>query len=136
MEGKLIVLRHESYELMGLLFQVHRELGSICKEKNYCDAIEKLLLKKDYDYKREATVRIPFDGDYLDGFRADFIISNNIILEVKATSFIKQEFIRQTLRYLKATKLPLGIVANFKRQSLEYKRIINKECINLKNYLS
>jgi GxxExxY protein len=131
MEG--IILKDESYLLMGILFQVHRELGSICKEINYCDAIEMIFKKRGILYEREKEVSIPFDGESLKGFRADFVIFGRIILEVKATFFIKQEFIRQTLRYLKATDLSLGIVANFKRQSLEYKRIINKESGYLKN---
>lgn len=94
-----------------------------------------MCVKENIPYERDVEVKIPFDGDVLSGFRADFIIFGKIILEVKATNFIKNEFIRQTLRYLKVTGLPLGIVANFKKQSLEYKRIVNKECLDLEKYI-
>lgn len=130
-----LVLPEDSYNLMGILFQVHNELGPSCKEKNYQDAIEIILKQKAVSYEREKEISIPFAGEELKGFFADFIIDNKIILEVKAEKFIKNNDIRQALRYLKATNFPLAIVVNFKRQKLEYKRIINSHP-NLNQYSS
>ena len=120
-----LVLPKESYELMGILFEVHNRLGPICKEKNYQDAIELIFKERGIPYEREKEVEIPFGNSTLKGFYVDFVVDNKIILEVKAKRFIKNEDIRQSSRYLKATGLPLVIIVNFKRAKLEYKRVIN-----------
>ena len=117
----------ESYKLMSLLFKVQNELGPSCKEKNYQDAVELLLKKEGMNFEREKEVEIPFAGEKLKGFFVDFLIEGKIILELKAKSFIKKEDIRQVMRYLKATGCPLAIIVNFRRQKLEYKRVINPD---------
>lgn len=120
-----LVLKEFSYKIMGLLFSVHNSLGPICKEKNYQDAIEILLQQNKIPYKREQELALPFSGQTIKGFYADFLVDKKIIIEVKAKRFIKQEDIRQTCRYVKGANVPLGIIVNFKRNKLEYKRIIN-----------
>jgi GxxExxY protein len=58
-------------------------------------------------------------------FYIDFIIDNKIILEIKKVWKITQDDIKQVLRYLKATKLRLAIIANFRHKRLEYRRVIH-----------
>jgi GxxExxY protein len=57
-------------------------------------------------------------------FVADFIVYNTIILEIKIGSYIGDSYIKQTLNYLKASGLRLGMVINFGLPSLEYQRVI------------
>jgi GxxExxY protein len=52
------------------------------------------------------------------------VVYDKIIIEAKATSMLVTTFTRQTLNYLKASGLHLGIVVNFGQPSLQYKRII------------
>ena len=59
-------------------------------------------------------------------YLADFICYDKIILELKALSSITQEHLGQILNYLTATKLKLGLIINFGRKSLEYKRVIDE----------
>ena len=59
-------------------------------------------------------------GDYI----ADIIIDNKIILELKAVSHLTDVHIAQTLNYLKATGYKLGLLINFGKEKLEYKRLI------------
>jgi len=61
----------------------------------------------------------------LGDFFVDFIIDNKIVLELKKVWKITQDDIKQVLRYLKATGLKLGIIANFKYQRLEFRRVLN-----------
>lgn len=58
-------------------------------------------------------------------YKADFVCFNEIILEIKSSSFLHENFTRQTLNYLKATNKKLGLLINFGEKSLKYKRIIN-----------
>ena len=55
---------------------------------------------------------------------ADFVVFNSIILEVKATPVIINPFVYQTINYLKASGIKLGIIVNFGSNSLGYKRVV------------
>ena len=114
-----------SYILMGILFEVHNKLGTKYQEKHYQRAIEIKLKELDISYKREVKVNMKFGKEDLGEFFIDFIIKNKIILEIKKVWKITQDDIKQVLRYLKATKLKLAILANFKYRRLEYRRVLN-----------
>jgi len=119
------MLKNESYRLMSLLFEIHNKLGSIYKEKNYQNAVEEIFKRENIPYQREKNIKLKFENLEISDFFADFVIDNKILLEIKAKSFIAQDDIRQVSRYIKSLNLPLGIVVNFKRQKLEFKRIVN-----------
>ncbi len=120
-----IVLPDESYRLMGLLFEIHNKLGPIYKEINYQDAIEEVLKRENLPYEREKEIKLKLDNLKLSNLFADFIIDDKVLIEVKAKKFITEEDVRQAARYIKSQNLPLAIIANFKRQKLESKRVTN-----------
>ncbi|MBU4331770.1 GxxExxY protein [Patescibacteria group bacterium] len=120
-----IILPKESYELMSVLFEVHNELGPIYKEKDYADTVERKLILKSIPYFRERKLSEFFPNVNIKALVPDFVIRMCIIFDAKAWRRIKDEDVRQMCRYLDQSGLPLGIVANFRRQKLEYKRIIN-----------
>lgn len=122
-----IIYKELSYTLNGILYDVHNKLGKFCNHNQYCDAIEILLKDKGIKYKREVKIPIKFKGSDLEGNQLDFVIEDSITLDVKAKKYItKQDYI-QMQRYLKATNFKLGIVVNFREQSLKPKRIINSQ---------
>jgi GxxExxY protein len=110
---------------MGILFEVSNKLGTKYQEKHYQKAIEIKLKELKIPYQREVKVRIGFDKEELGKFFVDFIIDGKIVLEIKKVWRITQDDIKQVLRYLKATKLKLGIIANFKHKCLEFRRVLN-----------
>ena len=55
---------------------------------------------------------------------ADFVVENKIIIELKAIERLASTHIKQTLNYLAASKLSLGLLINFEEDSLTYKRIV------------
>lgn len=115
-----------SYQVTGLCFQAHNELGHFAKEKQYADRLEQLLKDNNILYKRE--IKIPFeleDDKKVNGNIADFLIDNKIILECKAERVITRDNYHQIQRYLKATNKQLGIIVNFHERYLKPKRIIN-----------
>ena len=120
-----IILKDESYLLIGICMEVHKELGMGFKEVLYKDAIEIELKERKIHYKREREFRIEYKGKVLPHkFYADFVIDDSIILEVKSASFIVNNFVAQTINYLKASGLKLGIIANFGEKSFTYKRVV------------
>ncbi len=57
-------------------------------------------------------------------YYADFVVFDSIILEVKAAMTIVNPFVYQTINYLKASGMKLGIIVNFGEKSLTYKRVV------------
>ena len=120
-----LILKEESYLLVGICMEVHRELGMGFKEVIYKDAIALELKRRKIPYKREKEFKIEYKGIILPHkYYADFVIDDCIILEVKSASFIVNNFVAQTINYLKASGLKLGIIANFGEKSFTYKRIV------------
>jgi GxxExxY protein len=105
--------------------EVHRELGCGFKEAVYKDALEVEFTNRKVPYQREKLFKIEYKGIPLTHkYAADFIVFDEVVLEVKATSFLVDNFLVQTINYLKASGLQLGIIANFGQRSLVYKRVV------------
>ena len=120
-----IIFKEESYQIIGACMEVHSQLGMGLKEAVYKDALELEFKNKNLNYIREKMFCIEYKGIILNHkYFADFVILDSIILEVKASSFIVNNFVAQTINYLKASGLKLGIIANFGEKSFIYKRII------------
>ena len=120
-----IILKEESYKIVGICMEVHRELGMGFQEIVYKDALEYEFQKNNIPYRREKKYEISYKEIILrHSYCADFIIFDSIILEVKSTSMIVNKFVKQTINYLKASGLQLGIIANFGEQSFVSKRVV------------
>ncbi len=120
-----IILKDESYELIGICMEVHRELGMGFREVVYKDAIEFELKERNIEYLREKRFDIQYKKVILPhAFFADFIVYHSIILEVKTSTMIVNSFVKQTINYLKASGLQLGIIANFGTPSFISKRVV------------
>lgn len=120
-----LLYKEEVYEIIGICMEVHRILGHGFSEIVYKDAIEYEFKTKHIDYKREQEFEIEYKGIILEHkFYADMVIYGEIILEVKASAGIDNAHIQQTLNYIRASDTKLGLVVNFGREKLEYKRLI------------
>ena len=105
--------------------EVHRELGMGFKEVIYKDALEMEFDAIQIPFKREKPYIIKYKGKILPRkYFADFVVFDSIILEVKATALIINPLVYQTINYLKASGIKLGIIANFGGKSLTYKRVV------------
>jgi GxxExxY protein len=116
-----------SYEITGLLFKVHNELGRFKTERQYCDLFEKHLKDSKFGYNREKEINKIFDNISENGNIPDFIIENKIIVDFKAKKFISKDDYFQMLRYLEVAKFPLGIIVNFRATYLKPKRVLNSK---------
>ncbi len=120
-----ILFKEESYKIIGACFEVHRILGHGFKEAVYKDALELELNRLEIPFVREKPYTIIYKEQKLKHyFVADFVLYDTIILEIKIGSYIGDSYIKQTLNYLKASGLRLGIVINFGKSSLESQRVI------------
>ena len=120
-----ILFKEESYKIIGACFEVHKILGHGFKEAVYKDALEFELTKLEIPFTREKPFTIIYKEQKLKHFFiADFVIFETIVLEIKIGNYIGDPYIKQTLNYLKASGLKLGIVINFGTPSMEYQRVI------------
>lgn len=120
-----IILKEESYEIIGACMEVHTIPGIGFKEIVYKDALEIEFENRNVFFSREKQYKIEFKSRILrHTYNADFILFNQIVLEVKATPTIINSFVAQTINYLKASGLRLGIIANFGETSFTFKRVV------------
>ena len=118
-------LQNETDELIGVCMEVHRNLGHGFLEIVYKDALEIEFKEKNILYEREKEYEVEYKGIILPHkFYADFIVFENVILEVKATKVITEEHYAQVINYLAVSKCTIGLLVNFGEPSLYSKRII------------
>ena len=123
---KDILYKEEAYKIIGAAMEVHKELKNGFLEAVYQEALEREFRRQTILYERESYINIYYKREKLNKFyKADFICYNKIIIELKALSDITTEHESQLINYLKATNKKLGIIINFGKSSLQYKRIIN-----------
>lgn len=120
-----LLFKEECYQIVGLAMKVHSSLRKGFKEIVYKDALEIELQRTNIPYKREQSFNIKYDGIVLPHkFNADFLVFEQIILEVKAVTETPYEAFKQTLNYLKASQVTLGIILNFGTDKLTFNRVV------------
>lgn len=120
-----LLFKQEVYDIIGACMDVHNELGHGFLEVVYGDALMIEFEKRGIPFNREQKFEICYKGQVLaHQYYTDFVVFDKIILELKAASYIVDEHIAQTLNYVKASNLQLGLIVNFGREKMEYKRLI------------
>ncbi|OXA79709.1 GxxExxY protein [Flavobacterium frigidimaris] len=115
----------ETYKIIGLCMEVHKNLGPGLLEIVYKDALEIEFRENNIPFEREKEYSIEYKGRILTHkFYADFIVNEDIVLEVKAIKEFSSEHIAQILNYIKLSHSELGLLINFQTKSLQYKRYI------------
>jgi len=120
-----LIYKEEAFKIIGKCMEVHRELGHGFLEIVYKDALELLFCQNKIPYEREKEYNIMFKNVLLPHkFYADFVVYDKIILEAKSTASLVDEHVSRTLNYLKASGNKLGLLVNFGRMQLEFKRLV------------
>jgi GxxExxY protein len=119
------IYKQESFKIIGLCMEVHRELGKGHDEVIYKDALEFELGQSEIPFNREKEYRIQYKTIVLaHKYFADFVIWDKVLLEAKALEALTDSHVKQVLNYLAASKLRLGLLVNFGEDSLVYKRVV------------
>jgi GxxExxY protein len=124
-----VIYKDLSYQITGLLFKTHKELGRFRNEKQYADYYESLLKENSIKYIREYKFEDQQYGTGKIRCICDFIIEDKIIIEFKAENFITTKDYYQAKRYLVTLNLKLAIIVNFRQYRLSPKRVLNKDYI-------
>ncbi|MEK9150725.1 MAG: GxxExxY protein [Patescibacteria group bacterium] len=114
-----------SYQIIGILFEVFKQLGSGYQEKYYQRAIALEFKKCGLKFQEQVLLPLRYKEIKIGNYFSDFIIENKIVLEIKKDKNFSRKNIEQVMAYLTAYNLKLGIIANFTKEGLKFKRIIN-----------
>lgn len=100
--------------LLDVFIKVHSELGPGLLESIYETAICHELSKREIAFKRQVGIDVHYDGLKMEmGFRADIIVDEKVIVELKSIENVLPVHKKTLLTYLKLTKLKLGLLVNF-----------------------
>ena len=120
-----LIYKDEAFKIVGCCMEVHRELGKGHNEVIYKDALEIEFDRQGIPFRRELEFKLAYKGVILPhNYFADFVVMDEIILEAKAIECLTDSHIKQTLNYLAASKLKLGLLVNFGEESLNYERVV------------
>ena len=114
-----------TYKINGCAMKVHNTLGNGFQELIYqrCLAIE--LERAGIGFEREKSHVIYYDGIDVGMRRADFIIEENVVVELKALINLEPVHLAQAKNYVVAYDKPIGLLINFGSQSLQIKKVYN-----------
>lgn len=114
-------------KVIGAALEVHKTLGYGFLEAVYQEAMEIELGRMAVAFASQKDLAIRYKGTTLKhGYKADLIICDTVLVELKAASGLTDIDKAQLLHYLKATGLELGLLINFGKSSLEWKRFVSK----------
>lgn len=121
----LMELDQLTYKIIGASMKVHNTLGNGFQEVIYqrCLAIE--LTRLEIEFVREQDQTIFYEGFRVGTRRADFVVQNQIIIELKAVINLEDAHLAQAKNYLIAYNFDIGLLINFGSTSLQYKKIFN-----------
>ncbi|TPW20790.1 MAG: hypothetical protein FD126_1331 [Elusimicrobia bacterium] len=115
-----------TYLIIGAAMKVHSRFGSGFLESVYQEALEAELKAIHVPFRREPRIAIDYEGKTLDSvYRPDFVVYDEVIVELKVVAELNDVHKRQVIHYLKATELRLALLLNFGASRLEHDRVIN-----------
>jgi len=115
-----------SYKIRGLLFEIYNSLGPGLFESVYEEILCHELSRKNIYFTRQKSLPVIWKTIKLDhGFRADIIVENKVIIELKSIESLSNIHTKQLLTYLGVSGLKLGLLVNFNAAPLTIKRFVN-----------
>ncbi|HSI85039.1 MAG: GxxExxY protein [Candidatus Methylacidiphilales bacterium] len=114
--------------ILDVAFDIHTEIGPGLLESVYEVLLANLLREKGLHVERQVIIPLNFRGiRFEEAFRADLIINNLVLIEVKTVDGLSKAHKSQVLTYLKLTGLKLGLLINFNNHQLKgnFERIVN-----------
>lgn len=113
-----------SGQIVGCCICVHRALGPGFLEKVYEEALTIELVKSGLSFERQKIITLTYDGLAVGEHRLDLLIACRVVVELKACKAIEDIHLATARSYLKATRLPLALLLNFAKPTLEVRRVV------------
>ncbi|MBP1675767.1 MAG: GxxExxY protein [Bacteroidetes bacterium] len=114
--------------IVNIAFQIHNKLGPGLLESVYEEIMFHELINLGFKVERQKAIPVIWNDKKLEiGFRADLIVENKIIIELKSVEELAPIHYKQLLTYLKLTNIKLGLLINFNENLIKdgIKRVVN-----------
>jgi GxxExxY protein len=121
-------LKHQdiTQKIIGASFEVHKFLGNGFQEVIYQRALAYEFHQAGLTFAREIEQQIYYKNlpEPIGTRRADFVVEDKVLVELKAVIQLEDVHLAQALNYLKAYRLEVGLLINFGSKSLTFKRLV------------
>ncbi len=111
-------------KILGACFEVSNELGPGFLESVYKKALVIVLISMGIKAEEEVPLKVGFRGHSVGEFYADLLVDGRVIIELKAIKSLTGEHEAQLINYLKATGVKVGLLINFGKTKVEWKRFV------------
>jgi GxxExxY protein len=109
-------------KILGACIEVSRELGSGFLESVYLKALLIALNQIGLKVEEQKKLTVFFRGRVVGEFYSDLLVEDRVIIELKSMKSLTSEHEAQLINYLKAARIKVGLLVNFGRSKLEWKR--------------
>ena len=115
----MLYLEDLTEKIIGAAIEVHRNLGPGLLESAYQECLARELTLRKVPFEKEKNLPVEYKGVQVDcGYRMDFVIDNQVIIELKAVEAVLPIHRAQLITYLKLTGYKVGLLINFNVQQL------------------
>ncbi|MBN2775731.1 MAG: GxxExxY protein [Prolixibacteraceae bacterium] len=114
-------------KIIGCAIEVHKYLGNGFQEIVYPRALEIEFRLQHINFDREFVMPLYYKGEDIGTRRVDFFVEEKVMVEIKAIIQLEDVHLAQSINYLEAYNLEVGLLINFGSKSLEFKRVMNKK---------
>ena len=122
-----------TYKIIGCAMEVHKHLGNGFQEVVYQRALAIEMEMQGICFSREHEMDLQYKGHHIGTRRVDFFVEEKIIVEIKALVNLEDVHLAQTMNYVEAYGLEIGLLINFGAKSLQHKRVHNNKLIKKSN---
>ena len=115
-----------TYKIIGCAMSVHRKLGPGFREDTYQRDLAAHFIENQLGFEAQKLLEVydqPGSDQLIGYYIPDFIVEGTVIVEIKVLSGLENSHLAQVIGYLAVTECPVGLLINFGKRSLEYRRI-------------
>jgi len=125
----LSTLKHAELteRIIGVYYEVYRELGHGFLESVYEEAFAVALRQNRLTFQRQVPLKVWFRGAVVGEFKADFVVERVVLVELKPAKVLSEAHQSQLLNYLNATDLEIGLLFNFGVRPRFLRRVLDNQ---------
>ena len=111
-------------KILAAAFKIQNSLGCGFLEKVYENALLVEFSRAGVPVEQQKALKVKYEGAVVGDYVADLVVDDRVIVECKATTHNDPVYEAQLLNYLKATGIRVGLLVNFGRPKIHYRRLI------------
>ncbi|MGH9634325.1 MAG: GxxExxY protein [Candidatus Angelobacter sp.] len=123
-EKPLLLYSELTEQILGVYYDVYNEIGHGFLESVYANCMAIALTEARLDVQRELPIPVWFRTQQVGQFRADLLVNQRVLLELKAVQALDRSHEAQILNYLRATELEVGLILDFGGTKPQFRRLV------------